>query len=165
MSDQTLNASKQFLNKTNINLIKPPLLGIDYGSKNFGLAITDSKGIVASPLENIKTKDGNVEKVLMRIQKIINEYQIKTIVLGLPQEFNSVHQKTTKKIMNFKDKLEKLTNMDVLLYDESYSTVNSYSALRELGQKQKKTKKRIDSVASAYFLQELINIKNRKNET
>jgi len=165
MSDQMLSASKQFLNKNNISKIKPPLLGIDYGNKNFGLAITDQKGIIASPLKTIKLKDNNLEEVLARIKDVIEGYKIKTIILGVPQEFSPAHQENTKRILDFKIKLEELTNIDILLYDESYSTVNSYLALRETGQKQRKAKKKIDSVASAYFLQELINMKNNKNET
>ncbi len=164
MSEQTSKESKLFLNKNNISQIVPPLLGVDYGERNVGLAITDMKGIIASPLEIIRLKNGSLKVFNERFRKILEEYRIKTIILGLPQEFKNSHKKTTEKILNFQKHLQKLTEVPVFLYDESYSTQISYATMREQGQSQKKSRGKIDKIATACFLQELIDFKNKTHE-
>ncbi len=156
MSEQISSVSKQNLHK-----ISPPILAIDYGEKNIGLAITDSKGIIALPLEILKRKQEDFDE---RIKEVIDEYNIKTLVLGIPQEFEKSHSENTNRILNFKKDLEKLTKLDIFLYDESYSTSHSYKILREKGENMKKSKKKIDKIAATYFLQELIDWKNKTNE-
>lgn len=161
MSEQELNASRQYLNKANIHKVEPPILAIDYGVKNIGLAITDQKGIVAQPLKIIKVKNKNFDKFLLELTKIIKEYNIKTLVLGVPQTFKKAHLQNIQYILKFQDLIQKVTKKEVFLYDESYSTSSAYEVLRDQGENMKKSKQKIDKIAATYFLQELIDFKNR----
>jgi putative holliday junction resolvase len=164
MSEQELSESRLYLNKSNIHKVEPPILAIDYGYKNIGLAITDQKGIVAQPLTTIKVKDKNYKVFFTQLLGIINEYKVKSLVLGLPQAFKKNHLQNTKRILEFQRLLKEMTKKYVFLYDESYSTSDSYSILREQGENQKKSKLKIDRIAACHFLQELIDFKNRNNE-
>ncbi len=163
MLEQGLNELKQYLNKSNIHKIDPPILAIDYGSKNFGLALSDDRGIVAQPLKILKKAEANYEKILIGVKDAIDEYKIKTIVLGVPQAFKKEHLQNIDSILKFQELLKDFTKKEVFLYDETYSTANSYSILREQGRKQKKSKKKIDKIAATCFLQELLDFKNRQN--
>ena len=164
MSELELNVSRQYLNKSNIHKVEPPILAIDYGTKHIGIAITDSKGIVAQPLTVIDVKKQNYELVNYQIKEIIEEYRIRTLVLGIPQPFKEAHLQNLESILKFRDSIEKFTKKKVFLYDESYSTANSYKILKDQGENQKKSKRKIDKIAATYFLQELIDFKNRQND-
>ncbi len=164
MSEQGLKESRLYLNKSNIHKVEPPILGIDYGTKNIGVAITDKKGVVAQPLTTIKVKGGNYEKFFSELLKIIEDYEIKTLVLGIPQAFKEDHLQNISHVLEFQCSIKKMTGREVFLYDESYSTSDSYSMLRTQGQNQKKSRQKIDRIAASRFLQELIDFKNRENE-
>ena len=164
MSEQGSKESRLYLNKSNIHKVEPPILSIDYGTKNIGLAITDKKGIVAQPLTTIKVKDNNYEKFFSKLSKIIKDYEIETLVLGIPQTFKEDHLQNMNRILEFRSSIKKMTGREVFLYDESYSTSDSYSMLRAQGQSQKKSRQKIDKIAASRFLQELVDFKNRKNE-
>ena len=125
-----------------------PILAIDYGNKRIGLAISDSKGIIASPLEVLEiTKRRNIDDLLEDIVKIITEYRVKTVLLGNPQIFDVKHLKTTKIIESFKNKLSQLTDLPIIYQDESYSTTEAQNMLLSLGQNTKSSRHKIDKIA------------------
>lgn len=163
MSELELKELRQYLNKSNIHKVEPPILAIDYGSKNIGLAITDKKGIIAHPLSTIRVKGKNHKQLFSELLDIIESNEVKSLVLGVPQAFKKEHLQNLEPILEFQESLEDITKKDVFLYDESYSTSDTYSILREQGQTQKKSKKKIDRIAATYFLQELIDFKNKQN--
>jgi len=135
-----------------------PILAIDFGKKHFGIAISDSKGIIASPLEVISiTEKRGIEYILERILEICTEYKIKTILLGIPQIFTEAHSKTPKAIMKFKEKLEKTLDLPIVLYDESFSTTSAQNMLTSSGSNTKSSRGKIDKVSAAVFLQEFLN--------
>lgn len=164
MSEQESNVSRQYLNKSNIHKVESPILAIDYGTKNIGLAITDQKGVVAQPLSIIRVKDGNFENFCLELKKIIEKYNVKTLVLGIPQAFKKAHLQNIPYVLKFQDLIQKVTKKEVFLYDESYSTSNAYEVLQNQGENMKKSKQKIDKIAATYFLQELIDFKNRTND-
>ena len=145
-------------------MTKYPILAIDYGEKNFGLAISDSKGIIASPLETLSlSKRTYTENILEKILEIIAEYRVKTILLGYPQIFTKNQEKTLKKIDTFKEKLASKTDLPILLYDESFSTTTAQNMLTSTGQNTKSSRPKIDKVAATVFLQEFLNSNQEKN--
>ncbi len=164
MSEQGLNESRLYLNKTNIHKVEPPILAIDYGLRHIGIAISDSKGIVAQPLTIIDIKKQDFNPAFLKIKEIIDEYNIKAIVLGVPQAFEKAHLQNIDSILEFRDSIELFTQKEVFLYDESYSTSNSYKILKQKGENRKKAKRKIDKIAATYFLQELIDFKNQQND-
>lgn len=142
-----------------------PILAIDYGDKRFGLAISDSKGIIASPLEVLEvTKNRGIENVLNSILKIIEDYKVKTILIGKPQEFEEIYKRTSKKIQKFTDELSKITNLPIIFQDESYSTSQAQNMLLSLGQNSRSSKNKIDMIAATVFLQDFLNSELKQNE-
>ena len=106
--------------------IEKPILAIDYGEKRIGLAISDAKGIIASPLDVLKvTEKHNTESILEDILLIVDEYRVKSILIGMPQLFEKTYSKSIKKIKSFAKNLSDLTNIPVIFQDESYSNSSS----------------------------------------
>jgi putative holliday junction resolvase len=142
-----------------------PILAIDYGEKHFGLAISDSKGIVASPLKVLSiTKNRDINKILEDIVNVIKEYQIETILVGKPQSFTPGHKRTEEKIESFISLLKNATNIPIQTYDESFSTSNAQNMLTSLGQSSRRSRGKIDKIAATVFLQEFLNSKTQENE-
>lgn len=141
-----------------------PILAIDYGEKHFGLAISDSKGIVASPLEVLSiTKNRDINNIIEEIVDILKEYKINTILVGKPQSFTPKHKETESKIDSFVSLLKEATTTPILTYDESFSTSNAQNMLTSLGQTSKSSRGKIDKIAATVFLQEFLN-SNNKNQ-
>lgn len=142
-----------------------PILAIDYGKKRIGLAISDSKGIIASPLEVLHiTQNRNIDSLLNEILNIATEYRVKTLLVGSPQIFEPEHSKTSKNIQKFVEKISLLTDLPIITYDESYSTTQAQNMLLSLGQNTKSSKGKIDKIAATVFLQEFLNSESQKNE-
>jgi putative Holliday junction resolvase len=145
-------------------ITQKPILAIDYGQKRFGLAISDSKGVIATPLSVLEVKEKNkTEKIIAEILEILQEYRIKTILIGKPQVFQEGYEKTAKKIEKFKEQLEQKTTLPIIYQDESYSTATAQNMLLSLGQNTKSTKGKIDMIAATVFLQEFLNSEERNN--
>ncbi len=143
--------------------ISYPILSIDYGDKHFGLAISDFKGILASPLEVISiTKNRNKEDIIDEILSIAEEYRVKTLLIGMPQQFIEKHQVTQKKISKFVEKIKEKTSLPIILQDESFSTLSAQNMLRFSGQSTKGNRKKIDKIAATVFLQEFLNSTKKK---
>lgn len=139
-----------------------PILAVDYGIKKIGLAISDNKGTVAQPLTTIKISPKTTKEIAIKqIQEIIQEYRIKTILLGYPQAFIEKHEETQRIINNFEKLLKTYIEIPILKYDESFSTSNAKDMLTSTGQHFKSTKEKIDSVAAATFLEEFLNSKKQ----
>ena len=139
-----------------------PIVGIDYGDKHVGIAVSDFKGIVATPLKTIHTDTiKNPEIVFEELRKVIKEYRIKRIILGMPQSFGSTDTRAQDKIISFKNMLEDSINLPVILFDESFSTKNAQDMLISSGMHSKSFKHKIDSIACALFLQEFLNFEQK----
>lgn len=135
-----------------------PILAIDYGLKHIGLAYSDSKGIVASPLPVLNvTKNRDIDVLVQDISQICKEYRIKSILIGYPQSFSENQDINIKRIDKFLVVLTAQISLPINKWDESFSTSDAKNMLVSLGQHFKKTKKKIDSVAASTFLQEYLN--------
>jgi putative Holliday junction resolvase len=147
-------------------MVEYPILAIDYGKKHFGLAISDFKGIIASPLEVLSiTKNQDQTEIISQILDICKEYRVKSILIGYPQAFVENHMRTQKNIDRFKRKLEEKTSLPIILYDESFSTTSAQNMLISSGQTTKGFRSKIDKVAATVFLQEFLNSEYQKNGT
>jgi putative Holliday junction resolvase len=140
-----------------------PTLAIDYGEKNFGLAISDSKGIIASPLDTLSiSKNTDIQTIINNIENICQEYRVKRIIVGMPQVFEQNQRRTEKKINKFLDLLKNTLSIPILTYDESFSTSEAKNMLTSSGQNFNSYKNKIDRVAATVFLQEFLNSENQK---
>ena len=126
------------------------LLGLDFGDKTIGIAVSDRTLTIASPIVTIKRK-GNA-KDLEILFKLVNEYNVGGMVFGLPLSLNGEENERTIKVREFIKQLKLLKKINIELYDERFSTDIIFKAFKE-SQSTKKIKKKIDQQAAAYILQ------------
>lgn len=129
-------------------------LGLDLGTKTLGLAI--SKGQIATSLKTITYDDKNT--LLEQLDKIIQEYKIEVIVLGLPKNMNNTLGPRALETLEFKEKLENL-NYKVILQDERLSTVLAHNYMIEADLSRKKRKEKVDTLAATIILQTFLDKK------
>ncbi|MBP5204217.1 Holliday junction resolvase RuvX [bacterium] len=135
-----------------------PILAIDYGDKHFGLAVSDYKGILATPLDIVSiSQNRTAEDVITDILNYAEEYKAKTLLIGQPQPFEIQQKRTNKKIDKFIELIKQRTDLPIITQDESYSTSNAQNMLKETGQNIKGTRGKIDKVAATVFLQEFLD--------
>ncbi|PKM50806.1 MAG: Holliday junction resolvase RuvX [Firmicutes bacterium HGW-Firmicutes-7] len=135
------------------------ILGLDYGSKTLGVAISDPFGWTAQGLETITRKDENdLVRTIIRLREIIEEYSINKIVLGLPKNMNNTEGERVEKTLVFKRRLEREFGIDVLTWDERLSTIGAQRLLIEADVHKKKQKKVIDKMAAVFILQGYLDL-------
>ena len=127
------------------------VLGIDFGLKKIGLALTE--GYLVEPLEVLIVKEKK-EKVIQRISSLCEKENIEKIVLGLPDSG------LVKKIKNFGEELKKITRLPVVYQSETLTTKEAIVKMREIGLKRKSKKKKEDAIAAALILQSWLDKKN-----
>lgn len=131
-------------------------LGLDLGTKTLGVAITDKTGTIARFLKVIHFKSEDYDKALKEIVEIVKEYDIKKIALGLPKNMNNSLGFASERSLKFKEKLEELIDIPIILIDERLSTVEAENILLDADMSRKKRKKVIDGVAAQIILDTLI---------
>lgn len=130
------------------------ILGLDYGSKTVGVAVCDALGLTAQPVETITRKEENkLRKTLARIEALIAEYEIETIVLGYPKNMDDSIGERAKKTEEFRDMLIRRTGLPVVLWDERLTTIEANEILIESGVRREDRKKVIDKIAAALILE------------
>lgn len=131
-------------------------LGLDLGTKTLGVAITDKTGTIARFLKVIHFKSEDYDTPLKEVVEIVHEYDIKKIALGLPKNMNNSYGFASERSLKFKEKLEKLVDIPIILIDERLSTVEAENILLDADISRKKRKKVIDGVAAEIILETLI---------
>ncbi len=130
------------------------ILGLDYGSKTVGVAVSDALLITAQSVETIRReKENKLRQTLARIEAIIEEYQVEKIVLGYPKNMNDTEGIRCEKTKEFKEMLERRTSLEVILWDERLSTVEADEILMESGVRREHRKAYVDQLAAAIILQ------------
>ena len=130
------------------------IIGLDYGSKTVGVAISDPMGLTAQGIETIVRKDENkLRKTYARIETLIREYEVEKIVLGYPKNMNDTEGERVQKTLAFKEALERRTGLEVILWDERMSTAASERILMEGRVRRENRKAYIDKVAAVFILQ------------
>lgn len=130
------------------------IMGLDYGSKTVGVAISDPLGITAQGIETIQRKEENkLRKTLARIEELAKEYEVEKIVLGFPKNMNNTVGERGEKSLEFKDMLERRTGLSVIMWDERLTTVEAERTLIESNVRRENRKQYIDKVAAVFILQ------------
>lgn len=131
------------------------VLGLDFGDKTIGVAISDPFGWTAQGLEVIRRKDEkNLKDSILRIKELVQEYKVDVIVLGYPKNMNNTEGERCLKTKVFKEKLEdNLQGFDIILRDERLSTTAASRSLLEADVSRGKRKKVIDKMAAVFILQ------------
>lgn len=138
-------------------------LGIDYGDSRVGIAITDGLGITAQGLETIH-HNGNDKIVLKRLEELFNEYEIDTIVIGMPINMDGTKTERVEVTEKFIHKLKcKFSKIPIEEIDERLTTVAAHKTMNFLDVNKKKKKNIVDTISAVYILEIYMNkIKNSK---
>lgn len=130
------------------------IMGLDYGSKTVGVAISDALCITAQGIETIQRKEENkLRKTLARIEELAKEYQVDRIVLGFPKNMNNTIGERAEKSLELKEMLERRTGLPVIMWDERLTTVEAERTLIESNVRRENRKKYIDQIAAVFILQ------------
>ena len=141
------------------------IMGLDFGSKTVGVAISDELLLTAQGIEIIRRKDENkLRKTLARIEELVKVYSVETIVLGYPKHMNNEQGDRCAKTEAFKEMLERRTGLPVILQDERMSTVSAERILMEGGVRRENRKEYVDKMAAAFILQTYMDRMNNKQE-
>ena len=133
-------------------------MGLDYGSKTVGVAISDPLCITAQGIETIDRKEENkLRKTLARIEELAKEYEVDRIVLGFPKNMNNTIGDRAEKTLEFKEMLERRTGLSVIMWDERLTTVEAERTLIESKVRRENRKKYIDKIAAVFILQGYLN--------
>lgn len=130
------------------------ILGLDYGSKTVGAAISDPLGITAQGVETIWRKQENhLCQTLARIEELVSEYHVEKIVLGYPKNMNNTIGERAQKSLEFKEMLERRTGLEVIMWDERLTTVEANRTLMEASVRRENRKQYLDQLAAVFILQ------------
>ena len=141
------------------------ILGLDYGSKTVGVAVSDPLGFTAQGVEIIRRKSENkMRQTLARIEELIAQYQVETIVLGLPKNMNNTLGDRAEKSLELKETLERRTGLPVVMWDERLTTVSANRVLMETGVRRENRKEHVDEIAAVFILQGYLDYLANKNE-
>ena len=130
------------------------IMGLDYGSKTVGVAMSDPLGITAQAVETIWRKDENkLRKTCARIEELISEYEVERIVLGLPKHMNNDQGERAQKALAFGEMVKRRTGLEVVMWDERLTTVEAERTLIENNVRRENRKQYIDKIAAVFILQ------------
>lgn len=130
------------------------VMGLDYGTKTVGVAISDALGITAQGIETITRKEENkLRRTCARIEELIKENEVEKIVLGFPKHMNNDIGERAEKTLEFKEMLERRTGLEVIMWDERLTTVSAERTLMESGVRREDRKKYVDKIAAVFILQ------------
>ena len=134
------------------------IMGLDFGSKTVGVAVSDSLLLTAQGVEIIRRKEENkLRQTLARIEELIVEYEVEEIVLGLPKHMNATEGIRVELTNEFKEKLERRTGLPVHLWDERLTTVAADKTMMEAGIRREHRKEYVDMIAAVLILQEYLD--------
>ena len=130
------------------------ILGLDYGSVTVGVAVSDALLVTAQPVEVIKRKsETKLRQTLARIEELIASYEVQKIVLGYPKNMNNTLGERVQRTEEFREKLEKRTGLEVVMWDERLSTVSAVEVLKEGNVRRENRKNYVDKIAASFILQ------------
>jgi len=136
------------------------VLGIDYGSERVGLSLSDPLGIIAQPIDALK----NDSALFVQLQQLSIREQVKLIVVGMPLNLKGQIAQKAEKVQKFIEQLKANLDVEVVAWDERFTTTIAHKTMITMGTKRKDRQKkdgRIDSMAAAIILQGFLdNIKH-----
>ena len=130
------------------------ILGLDYGTKTVGVAVSDPLLLTAQGVEIIRRKSaGKLRQTLARIEELVEQYEVETIVLGYPKNMNNTEGDRCEQTKELKEMLERRTGLPVVLWDERLTTVAADQSMMEMGIRRENRKDYVDEIAAVFILQ------------
>jgi len=133
------------------------ILGIDFGLKRIGLALSDPMGIIASPLKTLARTSEDAD--ILDIVAIVKAEEVSAIVVGLPKNMDGTEGDSAVFARDFGDKLSAATGVNIIFKDERLSSVSANRVLDEAGMHWKKRKEVVDTMAAQIILQSYLDIR------
>lgn len=141
------------------------IMGLDYGSKTVGVAVSDLLGLTAQGVEIIQRKSENkLRQTLARIEELIQQYEVEKLVLGLPKNMNNTLGDRAQQSIELKETLERRTGLEVVLWDERLTTVSANRVLMEAGIRREHRKEYVDEIAAVFILQGYLDYLGNQRE-
>lgn len=135
-------------------------MGLDYGEKTIGVAVSDELGWTAQGIEVIRRK--NKQADIEALHSIITNYDVNEIVVGLPKHMNGTVGERGEMCIAFAEALKARFDLPVHLWDERLTTVAAERTLLEADMSRKKRKQVVDKIAAVFILQGYMDSKNRR---
>ena len=141
------------------------IMGLDFGSKTVGVAVSDPLLITAQGIEIITRQSENkLRRTLARIEELIEEYEVTEIVLGLPKNMNDTIGDQAQLSLDFREKLARRTGLPVTMWDERLTTVAADKAMTEAGIRREHRKEYVDKIAATLILQGYLDYRAGKEK-
>ncbi len=141
------------------------IMGLDFGSKTVGVAISDPLLITAQGIETIRRDSENkIRKTLARIEELIEQYEVDRIVLGFPKNMNATIGERGEKTIEFRQNLMRRTGLEVILWDERLTTVAADQVMMESGVRREDRSKYVDKIAAIFILQGYLDYLEKEQE-
>ena len=134
------------------------VIGLDYGSKTVGVALSDELMLTAQPLTTIhRDRPTKLRQTLAQIEQIIEQYDVDRIVVGWPKKLDNEEGKRCEKTKEFGDMLENRTGLEIIYQDERLTTAQADGVLEQGGIRKDKRKQYIDKMAASLILQNYLD--------
>ena len=134
------------------------ILGLDYGDKTVGVAITDELGFTAQPVTTVvRERSSKLRKTYQELEKIIEQYSVEKIVVGMPYNMDGSEGERTEKTRAFIRELSRRTGLEFIEVDERLTTVEADEVLQDMGVPASERKAYIDKIAAAIILKSYLN--------
>lgn len=141
------------------------IMGLDYGSRTVGVAISDGLFLTAQGVETInRTQENKLRRTLARIKELCEAYEVGEIVVGFPKNMNNSIGDRAEKSLEFAEMLRKRTGLPVVMWDERLTTVEANRTLMESGVRREHRKEYIDKIAAIFILQGYLDARSNKEE-
>ncbi|MCR5720664.1 MAG: Holliday junction resolvase RuvX [Lachnospiraceae bacterium] len=130
------------------------IMGLDFGAKTVGVAVSDPLMVTAQGVEIIRRKQASkLRQTLARIEELITEYEVGKIVLGLPKNMDNSEGERVELTKEFSEKLSRRTGLEVVMWDERLTTVMADKAMDECAVRKEDRKEYVDMIAATIILQ------------
>ena len=140
------------------------IMGLDYGSKTVGVAVSDALLLTAQAVETIsRPQETKLRRTLARIEELCREYEIEKIILGFPKNMNTIGDRAEKSL-EFAEMLKRRTGLPVVMWDERLTTVAAERTLMESGVRREHRKEHIDQIAAVFILQGYLDAESNRRE-
>ena len=135
-------------------------LGIDFGEKRIGLAISDPSRTIAQPLKTIVYQTLN--NAFQEIHRVLQDYAVEKIIVGLPVTLKGSDSPKTRETRAFIERLRHRVTVPVEAFDERLTTLQAHRSLRAMGQKPSRKKDKVDQLAAVHLLQSFLDLETNQ---
>ncbi len=133
-------------------------MALDVGDKTIGIALSDPMLITSQPLETIKRT--KVKFDIDRIEELVNENEVSTLIVGLPKNMNNTIGPQAMRVISFVDLIKKRLDIEIIYQDERMTTLESEAVLIDMSVRRENRKKHIDKIAASFILQSYLDRRN-----